>query len=212
MTRTTSRSIDGQPPAAAILAGGSARRFGGSAKALLDVGGERIIDRQLRALRQITDAIFVVAADPSPFAGLALDVVPDAIPGCGALGGIYTAIQRSPRARTLVVASDMPFLNPSFLQRLADTDSDVVMPRTARGLEPLCALYSRACAEPIRRRLAAGSLEAAVVPEGVRSEEIGPEVLAAYDPDGLMFVNVNTPHDHARARGLAEVKAPKIVS
>jgi hypothetical protein len=34
---------------------------------------------------------------------------------------------------------------------------------------------------------------------------------AAYDPYGLMFVNVNTPHDFARAQALADppVKAPR---
>ena len=30
------------------------------------------------------------------------------------------------------------------------------------------------------------------------------DVLAAYDPDGLLFVNVNTPHDYERARDLIE--------
>jgi hypothetical protein len=32
-------------------------------------------------------------------------------------------------------------------------------------------------------------------------EEIGPEELTKYDPGRLMFVNVNTPHDYARAKG-----------
>lgn len=35
-------------------------------------------------------------------------------------------------------------------------------------------------------------------------EEIGPEELATYDPDGLMFVNVNTPHDYERAKDLMD--------
>jgi molybdopterin-guanine dinucleotide biosynthesis protein A len=39
-----------------------------------------------------------------------------------------------------------------------------------------------------------------VIRRGVRVTEIGPEVLAAYDPAGLMFLNVNTPHDYEQAR------------
>ena len=73
-----------------------------------------------------------------------------------------------------------------------------------RDYEPLCAVYSSHCPEPIRRRLENGALRATVLPEGVQVEEIGPEMLAAYDPDGLLFVNVNTPHDYERARDLIE--------
>ena len=194
-----------QPVAAAILAGGRARRFGGTVKSTLIVDGARIIDRQIAALAAVSDPIFIVADDPAPFASLGLDVVPDIGPGCGALGGIYTAIVRSPRPRTLVVAGDLPFLSPALLARLVqETDADLVVPRGAQGNEPLCAVYSSACAGPIRQRLESGALRAAIPPEGVRVEEIGPEMLAAYDPDGLLFVNVNTPHDYERARDLIE--------
>jgi molybdopterin-guanine dinucleotide biosynthesis protein A len=190
--------------AAAILAGGRARRFGGTVKSMLVLDGMRIIDRQLTELRKVADPIFIVAPDPAPFASLGLVVVPDVIPDCGALGGIYTAIIRSPRRRTLVVAGDLPFLSSALLERLVrGTDADLVVPRGPRGYEPLCAVYSSDCAEPIRRRLENGALKAAVLPEGVRVEEIGPEMLAADDPDGLLFVNVNTPHDYERARELS---------
>jgi molybdopterin-guanine dinucleotide biosynthesis protein A len=191
--------------AAAILAGGRARRFGGTLKNTLEIGGRRIIDRQIDALRQVADPIFIVAPDPAPFVSLGLEVVPDVLPGCGALGGIYTAILRSPRWRTLVVAGDMPCLPAGLLAHLGrDSTADIVVPRGARGYEPLCAVYSRQCAGPIQQRLDRGLLRASVLPDGVQIEEVGPEMLAAYDPDGLLFLNVNTPHDYERARNLIE--------
>jgi molybdopterin-guanine dinucleotide biosynthesis protein A len=193
------------PVAAAILAGGRARRFGGTIKSTLPIGGVRIIDRQLAALGRVADPIFVVANDPGPFASLGLTIVPDVMPGHGALGGIYSAIVRSPRERTLVVAGDLPALSVPLLERLVQPgDAEVVVPCGPRGFEPLCAVYAAACAGPIRRRLEAGDLKASVMPPGVRVEVIGPEDLAAYDPDGLLFVNVNTPHEYARARALIE--------
>jgi len=197
--------MTGTSVAAAILAGGRARRYGGVVKSTLVLDGARIIDRQIAELRKVADPIFIVAQDPAPFASLGLVVVPDVVPDCGALGGIYTAIVLSPRPRTLVVAGDLPFLSPALLARLVqETDADLVVPRGPQGNEPLCAVYSSACAGPIRRRLESGALRAAIPPEGVRVEEIGPEMLAAYDPDGLLFVNVNTPHDYERARDLIE--------
>ena len=196
--------MDRTRPAAAILAGGRARRFGGETKGILRVGGVRIIDRQVAVLRDIADPVFVVAPDPDPFADLGLEVTPDLIPGCGALGGIYTAIVRSPRDRTVIVACDMPFLSAALLRYMvARQDGDLVIPRSRRGYEPLCAVYASACAEPIRRRIESGQLQASQPPEGVKVVEIGPEIIERYDPDDLMFVNVNTPHDHARAQGLS---------
>jgi hypothetical protein len=53
--------------------------------------------------------------------------------------------------------------------------------------------------EAIRSRLTRGEHQASVLPEGMAVGEIGPEPRAAYDPDDLMFVNVNTPHDYERA-------------
>lgn len=195
--------------AAAILAGGGARRLGGAPKALLTVGGQRIIDRQLAALRAVTRTIFIVAPDPSPYEGLGLRVVADAVPGAGALGGIYTAAVESPMRRTLVLACDMPFVTPALFRVLAAPDrayADVVIPRTVRGVEPLCAVYAKACAAPILERIRRGALQASDLLGDVRVSEIGPDVIAAIDEDGLLFTNVNTPHDYARVLDLIELE------
>jgi molybdopterin-guanine dinucleotide biosynthesis protein A len=188
---------------AAILIGGRASRMGGLRKDALTIGGQRIIDRQLAVLHEVVDTVFAVSsATVEPEAPLS--VVRDQFPDHGALGGIYTAIVSSPTDRTVIVACDLPFLTAAFLTHMAGIAADLVMPRSTRGYEPLCAIYSRACADPIRRRLERRQLEASVFPEGVKVAEIAPEVLAAYDADGLLFVNVNTPHDYERAQQLFE--------
>ena len=184
--------------AAAILTGGRASRLGGTRKATLTIGGYRIIDRQLDVLRRVADPVFAVSSQAAP-TDADIPIVRDRYPDHGALGGIFTAIADSPHDHTLVVACDMPFLNAPLLAYMAGLDADLVIPRTARGLEPLCAVYSKACLESIRSRLERGELEASVLPGRVKVVEVGPEVLAAYDPDGLLFINVNTPHDYERA-------------
>jgi molybdopterin-guanine dinucleotide biosynthesis protein A len=193
--------------AAAILAGGRARRMGGVNKEALRVHGERIIDRQLAVLRQVADPIFIVSSDKERFADLDLRVVPDVLPDAGALGGIYTAIVSSPRPRTLVVACDMPFLSVELLQRLADETADLVIPRSARGYEPLCAVWGAPTASVLRRRIELGLLTAAGVVEDLQAAVIGPDVLASCDPRGLLFVNVNTVHDYERVRELGRVES-----
>jgi len=177
--------------------------MGGVRKGSLELAGERIIERQLRALRQVADPVFAVSSTSfEPDAPLTC--VLDQFPDHGVLGGIYTAIVASPHDRTIVVGCDLPFLNPRFLAHMIGFDADLVIPRTSRGYEPLCAVYSRGCADAIRERLERRQLEASVLPAGVSVAEIGPEALALYDPDGLLFVNVNTPHDYERAKELLE--------
>ena len=193
----------GRPLAAAILTGGRATRMGGIRKATLRIGGRSIIDRQLDVLRGIAAPIFAVSSAAGESEG-GLDIVRDQFPDRGALGGIYTAIAASPHERVLVVGCDMPFLSAPLLEYMNGIDADIVVPRTARGYEPLCAIYSRACAAAVRARIERGQLEASVMPEGVRVVEVGSETLAEYDAHGLLFVNVNTPHDYERANTLLE--------
>jgi len=184
--------------AAAILAGGRARRLGGVNKGALDIGGAPIIDRQLKTLAALTSDIFVVGRPDAFWTERGLRVIEDEIADAGPLGGIYTALVHSPADRTLVVGCDMPFLAVDFLERLqAITEADVVVARSARGIEPLCAVYSRACAGEIRARLDRGANEASVLPAGVRVAEV------AVDRP-LVILNVNTPHDYERAKGLVE--------
>ena len=198
-----------RPVAAAILAGGLARRFGGVNKADLRIGGRRIIDRQLDVLRQVADPVFVISGRQQAFHDSGLDVVPDLVPGAGAIGGIYTALASSPRERTIIVACDMPYLTTPLLRLLArPSDADVVIPRSERGFQPLCATWSARAAESIRRRIHGNMLKIVSVLEELRVEEIGPDILASCDPHGLLFVNVNTPHDYERAQGLSLESKP----
>lgn len=101
----------------------------------------------------------------------------------------------------------MPFLTMPFLERLTvPSDADLVVPRSARGYEPLCAAWAATAGDAILRRIDRGILKAALVMEELRVEEIGPEVLAAWDPRGLLFVSVNTFHDYERARELGRLE------
>lgn len=192
---------------AAILAGGRARRFGGTDKAALRLGAARVIDRQLAALTVVTNDIAIISNEPSRYAALRLPVFPDVIAGAGALGGVHTALVCARTDLVLIVACDLPFVSSALFQRLIDDmsdDVDAVIPRSARGLEPLCAIYHRRCAAAARARIDRGELQMSGLAQEVRVRELDAAALAAYDPDGRLFVNINTPHDYARARAWIE--------
>ncbi len=198
---------------AAILAGGQATRFGGCDKSALLVGGETFRARQLAVLAQIADDIMIVGpvarrlqpsdAEPLPSdmngpAGLPVRTISDRVAGCGPLGGLHTALSEARGEALLIIAGDMPFVSAPFLAHLLalTSEGDAVVPRTGRGYHPLCAAYTRACLEPIVRRLAEGQLKMIGVLEDVRVRTITEAEMRVFgDPDTLV-ANVNTPDEY----------------
>ena len=194
---------------AAILAGGRATRFGGADKASLVVGGSRIVERQLAALAGVSDDVRIVANDAARYADLGVRVVPDAIAGAGPLGGLYTALLDARHDCVIVLACDLPFVPAALLERLAAESGtgqqvDAVVPRTARGLEPLCAVYRKDCAARARAQIARGDLRMTALLADLHVRELGRDALAPFDGEAL-FENVNTPHDYARAKDRVEL-------
>jgi molybdopterin-guanine dinucleotide biosynthesis protein A len=131
-----------------------------------------------------------------------LRTVPDARPGFGALGGIYTAVIESP-APVVCVAWDMPFVSESLIQALAAglEHADAVLPQSdgRRGVEPLCAAYGPACAEAIAASLEAGERRAIGFHDRIRVGILPLEQVRTLADPELLFFNVNTADDLAKA-------------
>ena len=188
----------------AILAGGGATRFGGRPKGLEVVGGERILDRLVRTMENaLGESPLLVANAPDATAWRPdLRTVSDVRPELGALGGIYTAVVCAP-APVVCVAWDMPFVSESLVHALAAglDNYDAMLPQSdgRRGVEPLCAAYGSACADEISASLDAGDLRAIGFHSRIRLGILPlDQVRALADPE-LLFFNVNTADDLARA-------------
>lgn len=191
-----------------IIAGGASRRLGTN-KALLRIGDRTTIERVIDRLAPLTTELLVVVArlgqaEPLPLPSPAR-VVTDRYPGRGSLGGIFTGLEASAEPWSLVVACDMPFLNPDLLRHLLGQTAnvDAVVPRLKGQPEPLHTLYSKDCLTPIRRRLEAGDLKAASLFETVRVRYVDEGTIDRIDPRHLSFFNVNTRADLEEAQRLA---------
>jgi molybdopterin-guanine dinucleotide biosynthesis protein A len=191
----------------AVLAGGAASRYGGAPKGLLSVGGRRILDRVVDAVAAVTAGPPVVVANAPDAAQWRPDLVtiPDARPGCGSLGGIYTAITAGAEP-VLCVAWDMPFVPAALLRALVAgaAGSDVFLPESGgrRGVEPLCAVYGPACGAAIERQLATGDLRAIGFHDAVRVGRLPLARVRAFGDPAVLFFNVNRPDDLERAEEL----------
>jgi molybdopterin-guanine dinucleotide biosynthesis protein A len=194
------------PPAitSAIVAGGEARRFGGRPKGLESVGGRRILDIQVDLCVAAFGAPpFLIANHDAAIQWRPdLRVVPDVLPGLGALGGILTAVRMAP-APVLVLAWDLPFLTSPLLQALAGglAGADACLPASPgpRGLEPLCAAYGPATLAAIEAAVAVGDRRAVGFHDRIKTSILSPERVGEFGDPATLFFNVNTVDDLAEA-------------
>jgi molybdenum cofactor guanylyltransferase len=179
-----------------ILSGGRNRRMGEN-KAFLRVGGERLIDRTVRLFRELFREVMIVTANPLDYIDQQAAIVTDILPERGALGGLYTGLFYAAEEYAFIAACDIPFLNRAFIEYMASRAPgyDIVVPAPPDGLQPLHAVYARRCLPAIRSLLDQGRLQIKELYPGQRILKIEPEVLHRFDPEGRMFLNVNTPED-----------------
>ncbi len=189
--------------AAYLQAGGKSTRMGEN-KAFIDFRGQTLLERALGTLRAICGEVTIVG-DPEIF-GPYGRVVSDIFRNCGPLGGIHAALAHSTSGLNLMLAVDMPFVTADLLKFLlnkaAETTAVVTVPRTGRGLQPLCAVYRPGFATIAEDSLNAEKykIEAAFAKAAVRVIEL--EELAAAGFSEKNFFNVNTPDDRRAAADL----------
>jgi len=187
-----------------IQAGGKSTRMGGEPKALLELGGRRIIERVLDAVRPVVDDVLIVTNTPDLYDFLGVPMVPDVYPDHGSLGGIFSGLAAAGGEAAFTVACDMPFLHPDVARLVVGRagEGDVVIPRVGEQLETMHALYAKACLPHIEARLKAGRLKIVGFFDDVRVVEIPEADVARHRAPDVVFMNVNTPDELARARAL----------
>ena len=189
-----------------LVAGGKSRRMGRD-KRLLELGGQTLLQRSLSVLQSLFDEVLIALAEPLPqLTGQGYRVVTDLIPNCATLGGLYTGLSSASHPRIFAVGCDMPFLNPAVIRRLAERGAqvDVAMPTLATGLQPMHAVYSKACLPHLERMAKAQELKVQGLSEvpDLTVRLVSEKDFLDVDPQLLSFFNINTPADLEFARKL----------
>lgn len=183
-----------------ILAGGKSERMGRD-KLFLETAGMPLFERVYGVLDQVFKDIIVVANNPKWFHPYDVRVVPDLIPGKGALGGLYTGLRSVASDSVFCFAADMPFLNSQLIRYMIgkDPEGDVIIPRTSDGLQPLHAIYSERCLKPIENLISTGNLKIIDFFTEVNVIYVSEAEILKYDPMLMSFLNVNTQEDLRQA-------------
>lgn len=199
-----------EPVEGFVLAGGDSTRFGKD-KALAELGGERMLRRMCKLLAKSADSVAVVCPPGRYEAGLALESLPklaDRWPGEGPLGGILTTLHDTKAttnsAWNIIVSCDMPFLTHEWIEYLCErarsSAAQVVIPRSERGLEPLCACWRTSAASILQGQFDAGVRKVTEALKPLTLEVLDEKDWKRFDSAGRLFWNMNTQADYEEAQ------------
>jgi molybdenum cofactor guanylyltransferase len=192
-----------------VLAGGASSRFG-SDKAQAKLGGKPMLTRMHELVLSVCGEVrIIVAAKP---AGDGAGLIADRWPGAGPLGGIITALLATVDAGrcewNLVVGCDMPFLTADWLRYLAEraaaSSADVIAPRSANGLEPLCAVWRTDRVSKLQSAFDSGVRKVTEAMKHLEMEVIDQREWKRFDSGGRLFWNMNTMADYEEAKRMLE--------
>lgn len=184
---------------AILLAGGQSSRMGKD-KALLELGDETLLNRSIRRLSPLFPELVVASNNPHLEIESA-QVVKDAVPFLGPLGGILAGLQASSSPLNLVVAVDMPFVKLELIRLLLEeAEEDVTCPVLTRGPEPLLAVYGKGCLSILKKHFDDRDLKTVSFFSEVRVKYLTEQRIREADPDLSSFYNINTYDDLQTAR------------
>ena len=182
-----------------ILAGGRSTRFGRD-KVLEPVAGVRLIERVVQVMRPLFAEVRIITNGRADLGDLGCALVPDLVPGLGAVGGLYTALKTLGTEYALVVACDMPCLNPELIRHLVGRREgwQAVVPWVKGYPEPLHSVYRRDCLDSLEVLISAGRYRLNTVLYRLAVCWVDEHDLRRFDPDLLSFLNVNRPNELER--------------
>ena len=190
------------PVSGIVMAGGKSRRFGRD-KALVPLRGQPLLLRVGEQLATVCQEVIVVGPPERKLVLPNACVVQDIFPNAGPLAGLHAALKRAQHLWSMVVACDMPFLNPALLRYLLSLREgyDVVLPRHGGYTQQLHAAYSASCLPHIEAQLTRGDYKIDRFFPAVRVRYVDEPELRLHDELLRSFFNANTPE------ALAEVEA-----
>jgi molybdopterin-guanine dinucleotide biosynthesis protein A len=179
-----------------ILAGGKSSRMG-TDKSLLRFGDSTLIEGAIERMRQVTPEVAIVSPrdDLVRYAPVIHDIYPDR----GPLGGIHAALAFSGHELNVMLAVDMPFVDPELLKRLlavaGESHTAVTAPQTRDGWQPLCAVYRREFAAVAERSLRGDDYKIDRLFKEVATRIVSEAELYAWGYTPQAFMNLNSPVD-----------------
>ncbi len=186
----------------------------GRPKALLPFDDEPLIAHIVWDLKKMFAEAVIVAAPEQELPILPAVLVRDEVAYQGPVSGIYHGLKASTKEVCFVTSCDAPFLNLALVSHLLSqiSDFDVVVPFWQERFQPLHAVYRTSVAPLLKDQLERGELRPIFLYDKVRTRKIHEDEIRGLDPEGLSFLNMNSPADYDTALQLWSKKKSISVS
>jgi molybdopterin-guanine dinucleotide biosynthesis protein A len=197
-----------------VLCGGASSRMG-RPKAWLPVGGEFMLQRVVRVMRDAVQPMIVVAAPGQnvPLVPPEVTIIRDDMEGRGPLQGLVTGLQalEGKAEAAFLAACDMPFLTTSFVRSVVGAlrAEWAIVPRVAGRLHPLAAAYSLAALPTLVSELAADRVRMTDLFAHLPTRFLEEDELRIADSGLRSLFNINTPDEYAWALSELQSDEPR---
>ena len=195
-----------------ILAGGENKRMP-VLKAFIKINGEKIIERNLKIMRQLFKEIFIVTNQPELYLYLKTHLLGDVYDIRGPMTGIFTSLLNSSNNWVFISACDMPFINGELIKYMASKrdNYDAVVPKSPlrpllvkgrRGdyIEPLFAFYSKQLMPSMEKAIFSNKTGIKDFLKDKKVKYISAEEIRDIDAKAMSFINLNTLKDMERVQ------------
>ena len=187
-----------------ILAGGRSTRLGQDKRRLRLWGahGPTLLAHTVALAAACCAEVLVVLNDPEAWRDLPARLVPDAYPGAGPLGGLASGLAVLTTDKALLLACDLPLLQPALLRALLAEPlaSDALVPRQHNAqIEPLIAVYHQTCLPTLTACLTHDERRMGAAVRRLAVRYLAPDWWRRFDAEGRSFLNLNRPEDLAQA-------------
>jgi molybdopterin-guanine dinucleotide biosynthesis protein A len=173
-----------------ILAGGKSSRMGRE-KGLVYFRGKPLIQYGIDLLSHYTKQILISSSNPD-YLSFGFEMVPDSVAGQGPAAGIAAALKSSRSIWNIVIACDLPFLQPELIDCLLENSGSfqAVIPIHNGVMEPLAGIYHQELAGHFEIALSAGelALHRILLANKTKYQDVS-QLIQKYP---LLFTNFNT--------------------
>ncbi len=191
-----------------VLVGGESRRMG-TDKALVELGGARLVERVLDVVMPLFSDVMIGAHKETGHVESlrpGVRVVTDFLEGRGPALGVASALSAAKSDWLFVISCDVPRLSGELVKTLAGMRSGVeaVIPVVDGRSQTMCAFYSSKCLTPLTERVKEGrrSIDGFLKDTELPVRYVSEDELLDADPDLLSFMDVDTPEELEKARAL----------
>lgn len=187
-----------------ILAGGLSTRLSGRNKAFIEIKGKKILENTYTVFKKLFQEIILVTNNPEPYLDWDFKIVSDIFQAKSSMTGLHAGLSNASFPFGFAVACDSPFLEPGLIESLLSRitpETYMVVPKVAKGYEPLCAVYSKKCIPDLEDCLKNKIYRIIHILDKGPTIRVPGSQLREFDPELRSFFNINTQSDLEKAEG-----------